>query len=193
MFDIGWSELLLIGVVALIVIGPKELPGALRTLGQWMAKIRRMASEFQGQFQEAMREAEIDQLKKDMDEMAAKAKDYSHFDPIEDVRRDIEKSVGELPSLDPSAPGSTSTASATEASPTVGAGETALVQPQPSADPAGPLPPPVEQQTAATTPAAPEPAIADAKPDMKVIDNDNAGTAMKARAETEKRAEGSAA
>ena len=100
MFDIGWSELLLIGIVALIVIGPKELPGALRTLGQWMAKIRRMASEFQGQFQEAMREAEIDQLKKDMDDMAAKAKDYTNFDPIEDVRRDIEKSVGDLPPLD---------------------------------------------------------------------------------------------
>jgi len=59
MFDIGWGELLLIGVVALIVIGPKELPGALRTLGQWMGKLRRMASEFQGQFQEAMREAEL--------------------------------------------------------------------------------------------------------------------------------------
>ena len=43
MFDIGWSELLLIGVVALIVIGPKELPGVLRTLGQWMGKVRRMA------------------------------------------------------------------------------------------------------------------------------------------------------
>jgi sec-independent protein translocase protein TatB len=161
MFDIGWSELLLIGVVALIVIGPKELPGALRTLGQWMAKIRRMAAEFQGQFQEAMREAEIDQLKKDMDEMAAKAKDYSHFDPIEDVRRDIEKSVGELPSLDPSTPSSTTT----ETSPPSAAAETTTAASQPSADPATPLPPPAEQQTAATTPAAPEPAIADTKPD----------------------------
>ena len=70
MFDIGWSELLLIGVVALIAIGPKELPGALRTLGQWMAKVRRMASEFQSQFQEAMREAELADLKKEVDEMA---------------------------------------------------------------------------------------------------------------------------
>ena len=42
MFDIGWGELVLIGVVALIVIGPKELPGTLRTLGQWMGKLRRM-------------------------------------------------------------------------------------------------------------------------------------------------------
>ena len=51
MFDISWGELLVIGMVALIVIGPKELPGVLRTIGQWMGKIRRMASEFQGQFQ----------------------------------------------------------------------------------------------------------------------------------------------
>ncbi len=158
MFDIGWSELLLIGIVALIAIGPKELPGALRTLGLWMGKIRRMAAEFQGQFQEAMREAEIDQLKKDMDDMAAKAKDYTQFDPIEDVRRDIEKSVGELPSLDEPAtatPSTEATADAQTAAP-----------PQPSDDATTALPPPAEQ-TAAATPAAPEPepAIADAKPD----------------------------
>src|ERR1044071_7050938 len=67
MFDIGWGELVLIGVVALIVIGPKELPGALRTLGQWMTKLRRMASEFQNQFHEAMREAEMADLKKQED------------------------------------------------------------------------------------------------------------------------------
>jgi sec-independent protein translocase protein TatB len=162
MFDISWSELLLIGIVALIVIGPKELPGALRTLGQWMAKVRRMAAEFQGQFQEAMREAEIDQLKKDMDEMAAKAKDYTQFDPVEDVRRDIEKSVGDLPSLDqPSTPSATT--------PTT---EKTDTQTASSA-----LPPPSEQ-TAASTPAPspapepapeaprtePEPAVADGKP-----------------------------
>ena len=64
MFDIGWSELVVIAVVALIAIGPKELPAVLRTVGQYMGKIRRMASEFQGQFQEAMREAEMADLKK---------------------------------------------------------------------------------------------------------------------------------
>ena len=67
MFDIGWGELLVIGMVALIAIGPKELPGVLRMLGQWMGKIRRMASEFQGQFQEAMREAEMADVKKELD------------------------------------------------------------------------------------------------------------------------------
>jgi sec-independent protein translocase protein TatB len=100
MFDIGWSELLVIGIVTLIVIGPKELPGTLRMVGQWMTKVRRMASEFQNQFQDAIREAELAELKKEVDEMAAKASSYTQFDPIAEVSRDIEKSVGELPSLD---------------------------------------------------------------------------------------------
>jgi len=69
MFDIGWSELVVIAVVALIAIGPKELPGVLRMVGQWMSKARKMASEFQGQFQEAMREAEMADLKKSFDEV----------------------------------------------------------------------------------------------------------------------------
>jgi len=67
MFDFSWGELLLIGAVALIVIGPKELPAVLRAIGQWTTKIRRMAGEFQSQFQEAMREAEMADLKKEVD------------------------------------------------------------------------------------------------------------------------------
>ena len=90
MFDIGWSELVVIGVVALIAIGPKELPGVLRTVGQYMGKIRRMASEFQGQFQEAMREAEMADLKKQVDEMTDAAKGFTDFDPLADVRKEVE-------------------------------------------------------------------------------------------------------
>jgi sec-independent protein translocase protein TatB len=74
MFDIGWSEFVVIGVVALIVIGPKELPAVLRAIGQWTTKIRRMAGEFQSQFQEAMREAEMADLKKSVDELSDAAK-----------------------------------------------------------------------------------------------------------------------
>jgi sec-independent protein translocase protein TatB len=91
MFDIGWSELVVIGVVALIAIGPKELPGALRTFGQWMGKVRRMAAEFQGQFQEAMREAEMAELKKQVDTLT------SSFDPIETARKEIEGAMEEKP------------------------------------------------------------------------------------------------
>ena len=66
----------------------------LRTLGQWMAKIRRMASEFQGQFQEAMREAEMADLKKQVDEMAREATSYADFDPIGDVRKRHREAIG---------------------------------------------------------------------------------------------------
>ena len=76
MFDISWTEFLLIGVVALIVIGPKELPGVMRTLGQWTRKVRGMAADFQNQFQEAMREAEMADLKKQVDDMAQDVKQF---------------------------------------------------------------------------------------------------------------------
>lgn len=69
MFDIGWSELLVIAVVALVVIGPKELPGVIRGLGQIVAKMQRIAAEFRGQFNEAIREAELTDLKKSVDDI----------------------------------------------------------------------------------------------------------------------------
>ncbi len=87
MFDISWTEFLLIGVVALVFIGPKELPAVMRTMGQWTRRIRSMASDFQGQFQEAMREAEMGDLKKQVDDMAHDIKSY---DPLKDVRSDLE-------------------------------------------------------------------------------------------------------
>ncbi len=87
MFDISWTEFLLIGVVALIFIGPKELPAVLRTLGQWTRRIRSMAADFQNQFQEAMREAEMADLKKQVDDIAHDIKSY---DPLKDVRADVE-------------------------------------------------------------------------------------------------------
>jgi sec-independent protein translocase protein TatB len=81
MFDIAWGEFVVIAVVALIVIGPKELPGVLRAIGQWTTKIRRMAAEFQGQFQEALREAEMADLKKEVDNLNDTARGFtSQFD-----------------------------------------------------------------------------------------------------------------
>jgi sec-independent protein translocase protein TatB len=81
MFDFSWGELILIGAVALIVIGPKELPGVLRAIGQWTTKIRRMAAEFQSQFQEAMREADMADLKREID--TATEGLTKPFDPLE--------------------------------------------------------------------------------------------------------------
>jgi sec-independent protein translocase protein TatB len=89
MFDIGWSELALIAVVALIAIGPKELPSVLRTVGQWMGKARRMAAEFQGQFQEAMREAEMADLKKSFDEVKEAASGFGSGNIMTSLQKDV--------------------------------------------------------------------------------------------------------
>src|SRR5258707_11308145 len=93
MFDIGWSELVLIGVVALVAIGPKELPGVLRMVGQWMGKARKMAAEFQGQFQEAMREAEMADLKKSFDEVKEAATGFTGNNVMTSLERDVGKAL----------------------------------------------------------------------------------------------------
>jgi sec-independent protein translocase protein TatB len=106
MFDIGWGELVVIGIVALIAIGPKELPTVLRTLGQYMTKIRRMAAEFQGQFQEAMREAEMAELKKQAEDLKSSVSDLTRLEPMADTQKEIERAfempetnkIGETPS-----------------------------------------------------------------------------------------------
>jgi len=158
MFDIGWSELLVIGVVALIVIGPKELPGVLRMVGQWMGKIRRMASEFQGQFQEAMREAEMEDLKKHVDSMT------EGLDPIESVRKEVEAAIGDKPLPDGSLPNDglypepqpaaasadpqPATAADTAAVPDVVEAPVAPAEPAPPAAPAAPAAPEPDKSVA---------------------------------------------
>lgn len=105
MFDIGWGELVVIGIVALIAIGPKELPTVLRTLGQYMGKVRRMAAEFQGQFQDAMREAEMADLKKQAEEIKSSVSDLASFNPMANTQKEIE-SAFEMPEAGTAAPSS---------------------------------------------------------------------------------------
>ena len=93
MFDFGWSELVVIAVVALIAIGPKELPGVLRMVGQWMGKARKMAGEFQGQFQEAMREAEMADLKKTFDEVKETATGFASNNVMTSLQKDVSDSL----------------------------------------------------------------------------------------------------
>jgi sec-independent protein translocase protein TatB len=158
MFDIGWGELLVIAMVALIVIGPKELPGTLRMLGQWMGKVRRMAGEFQNQFQDAIREAELHDLKKEVDDMAAKATSYTQFDPLDDVRREIESAVGPVPPLetppaDPTAASVTTTSSETPATAPPADALPSVSEAAPA--PAPELPTPVTQAPVEATPSPP--------------------------------------
>jgi sec-independent protein translocase protein TatB len=104
MFDIGWGELVVIGIVALIAIGPKELPTVLRTLGQFMGKVRRMANEFQGQFQEAMREAEMADLKKHAEDIKSSVGDITNFNPMASTQKEIESAFDAADKSAPSEP-----------------------------------------------------------------------------------------
>jgi sec-independent protein translocase protein TatB len=68
-FGVGYSEMLVLAIIAVIVIGPKDMPKVLRTLGQFMRKAKGMAREFQGHVDAAMKDAGVDGLKKDLTEM----------------------------------------------------------------------------------------------------------------------------
>src|SRR5208282_1305521 len=74
MFDLDISKMIIVGIVALAVIPPKDLPRVMRTVGQAVGKMRRMAAEFQGQFMDAMREADLENVRKELDALNAKAK-----------------------------------------------------------------------------------------------------------------------
>ena len=94
MFDLSWGEVMVIGAVALIVIGPKDLPKALRTLGNMTAKVRRMAGEFQSQFNDAMREAELDEIRKQVEGVNQSMTSLNtSFDPIGTVRDELKGAI----------------------------------------------------------------------------------------------------
>jgi sec-independent protein translocase protein TatB len=67
MLDIGWSELLVIAIVAIVVVGPKDLPKMMRSIGFYAGKLRRAAADFQRQFEEAMAESEADEVRKNIE------------------------------------------------------------------------------------------------------------------------------
>jgi sec-independent protein translocase protein TatB len=93
MFGIDSSELLLIAIVALVVIGPKELPGLLRTWGKWMAQMRGMASEFRGHVDEMVRQSELDEVKKQL--TVASGIDLQSLDPTKEIRSHIQEGMAE--------------------------------------------------------------------------------------------------
>ena len=66
LFDLGWSEILLIGTVALVLIGPKDLPKVMRVAGYWMRKARTMSREFQSSIDQMIREAELEEVREDL-------------------------------------------------------------------------------------------------------------------------------
>ncbi len=154
MFEIGWTELVVIAVVAVLVVGPKDLPRMLRTFGQFVGKARRMASEFQTQFNDALKEAErqaeMEDLRKQVD--ALKTAATVAVDPMKAVKDEIAR-------LGPTATAPTSPAPVASSEPA--AAPLPLV---PASEPAAPVPAApaapassVEEGVTLSGPAAPAP------------------------------------
>jgi sec-independent protein translocase protein TatB len=99
MFDIGWSEMLIIGAVALIVIGPKELPGALKTFAYWMKQARKMAREFHSGVDDMIRQAELDEAKKAVEDARRKlSKDIENaVDPTGEIKQTLSDTAVKAP------------------------------------------------------------------------------------------------
>jgi sec-independent protein translocase protein TatB len=93
MFGIDSPELLVIAVVALVVIGPKELPGMLRSWGKWMAKARGMAAEFRGHVDEMVRQSELDEVKKQLE--GPSGLDLKSLDPTKEIKSAIQEGMAE--------------------------------------------------------------------------------------------------
>jgi sec-independent protein translocase protein TatB len=100
MFDIGWSELLVIGVVTLLVVGPRDLPQMLKTLGVWTGRARAMAREFQSGVNDMIRESELDQIRRDAEKAA---KDFENearaIDPTPELQQAMD--IGPLEPIEP--------------------------------------------------------------------------------------------
>ena len=181
MFDISWGKLVIIGVVALLVIGPKELPAVLRQLGQWMTKIRRMAAEFQGQFNEAMREAEMADLKKTFDETTSSLN--SALNPS-GFKTDMEKLIQDPAQLDSSAATSMPATPPSDPAAPVAQPATSTPEATPPTDPVALGTAPVAPVTAAPLPdvSVPMPELPPAPQNKDFADAAPSPTAPPARA-----------
>jgi sec-independent protein translocase protein TatB len=133
MFDLDVSKMIIVGIVALAVIPPKDLPRVMRTVGQTIGKMRRMATEFQGQFMDAMREvereADLESVKKEFQAINDQAKIDTSFDPVGMMREDMTKAVA-------SPVGAAEAAASELGKSEIGESEIALTGPEPAAAPA---------------------------------------------------------
>lgn len=82
MFEVGWSEMLVIAIVMIVIVGPKDLPNMLRTFGRTVAKLRTMAGDFQKQFNDALKEAELDDVKKSVDALRG-------LNPVSEIKKQL--------------------------------------------------------------------------------------------------------
>jgi sec-independent protein translocase protein TatB len=153
MFDLDVSKMIIVGIVALAVIPPKDLPRVMRTVGQTIGKMRRMASEFQGQFMEAMREvereADLDSVKKEFQAINDHAKIDTSFDPVGMMREDMTKAAATSPSAPEAGDVKSELGKSEIGKSEIGTSEIALTGPEPAATAA-----PADKETEPEAPAA---------------------------------------
>lgn len=104
MFDLDIGKMMVFAIVALAVIPPKDLPRVLRTVGKYVGQARRMAADFRGQFEAAIKDSEFESIKKEIAEINESAKVDTSFDPAALMRDSIEKSVEDKPAVAAIAP-----------------------------------------------------------------------------------------
>lgn len=165
MFGIDSPELLVIAIVALVVIGPKELPAMLRGWGKWMAKMRGMASEFRGHVDEMVRQSELDEVKKQL-EGGSSGLDLQSLDPTKQIKSLIQEGVSEgEKALAEAKSAFDNPLAGLESAPQVAA-EPAPVAGDPAPEPAAAV---FEPQAAAAESPAPAPATAEEKPPKAAV------------------------
>ena len=153
MFDFSWTEIALIGGVALVVIGPKDLPKALRTAGIWVRKARSISREFQGTIEQMMREAELDEVKKTIEKATSfnvEDEIKKHIDPTGDLAEALKPP--EMPDFEKLVSGSDEKPAAAPAPPQ-------SIEPPPSPEMTAIEPPPSAEEAPdplTTEPHAPE-------------------------------------
>lgn len=165
MFEVGWTEMLVIAIVMIVVVGPKDLPKMLRTFGRTTAKMRQMAGDFQKQFNEALQEAELDEVKKSVDslrELNPATQIKKQLNPFEKAAADVRAGLGSLNPSPPPKPASTEPQPAEPLKNGATEMPAAMMTGAPvSAAEAAPVAAPVKANPAAAKPAA-KPAVAKA-------------------------------
>jgi sec-independent protein translocase protein TatB len=168
MLEVGWTEMLVIAIVMIVVVGPKDLPRMLRTFGRTTAKLRQMAGDFQKQFNEALQEAELDEVKKSVDNLRSlnpATEIKKQLNPFEKAAADVRAGLDSLKPQPPKAnePAPTATEplkNGATAMPEALAGVSAS-----NAEPAAAAPEP--KAVASTTPAPKPTTTAKSKPAPK--------------------------
>ncbi|WP_269930020.1 Sec-independent protein translocase protein TatB [Aminobacter sp. HY435] len=160
MFEIGWTEMLVIAVVMIVVVGPKDLPKMLRTIGRMTAKARSMAGDFQRQFNDALKEAELDDVKKTVDDLRSlnpAQQIRKQLNPFEQAAADVR--AGFDSAMKPSQPAASADTAAADVHPAEPLKNGATAMPDLAGPQAMPEPPVFPAGEVRSTPV-PQPAVA---------------------------------